>query len=228
MSKLTKLFREELKDREVAFVYLGYSGIVLRVKEYTLVFDAGDLLEEEDIMDMQRPVIAMYTHNHSDHFHTRVAMKLYDLKGAIIITNDEVFKDLETFLPSTNLRLLAPRKGVRLGNARIFAIEGKHIVPTNVYYVIMDNLRIFHGGSSGYINLSKLNADIAFLPVGYPSADASPESAAQIAIDLNVKYAVAIHGNEEQKELFKEILKNKKPEIDVLIPKEEELVKISL
>jgi len=225
-SELARLFAEELDVNELGFVYLGSAGVVFRVNGITFVIDAGDLLEEEDIAVLERPVIALYTHRHGDHFHARVAMRLYELKGAVIIANDKVYEELEVFLPSTHLKMLAPLKGVKVGEAAIYAIKANHIEPANMYYIILKKMRIFHGDSSGYVNLSKLKANVAFLPVGAPSSDASPTDAAKMARDLNVEYAIAMHGDDEQKNAFRKMLEAST--MKVIVPREREFVRIRL
>lgn len=210
--------RGEMPKARISFVYLGYACVISLLEEYTLVFDPADMIGEEEIDKLRKPIITLYTHAHDDHFHARTALRLYEMKASFFVSNPEVHRTLMDFLPSHSCRVLEPRRGVRVGPLRIFAIGGSHAEPSNIYYVVSEHLRVIHGDSSGYVDLSKLSADVAFMPTGSPSLDASPENAARMARDVKARYAVAIHGTEEQMNEFKSILERECPSCRALVP----------
>ena len=179
------------EERRVTFTYYGGACVVVEVLGYSLVFDPADFLSDDDIARLRGPVITLYTQSLDDHFHERAAMRLVEMKSSLIVGTSEVCRAVGSFVPSIKLVELQPRRGFRVGPLRIYAIEGRHEVPTNLYYVTWGPSILF-AGDTGYVQLAKLKADLAFLPAG-GSAFSSPESAHAIALDVGARYVVPVH-----------------------------------
>ena len=182
--------------REVSFTYFGGACVVVQTQGCTLVFDPADHLADSDIEALSGLVVTLFTHHLDDHFHERTAMKLIDMKSSLVVGTEEVCRALASFAPSTKLLELKPRRGFRAGPLRIFAIEGKHEVPTNLYYVTWGPSLLF-AGDTGYVELAKLKAELAFLPAG-GSQHSKPESSARMAVELGARYVVPVHCEESE------------------------------
>jgi len=46
---VNSLFSLELGDNDSAFIFLGYSGVILRTKNMTIIIDPGKSLDESDV-----------------------------------------------------------------------------------------------------------------------------------------------------------------------------------
>ena len=215
-----------LGESEIAFTYMGGACVVLALPGYTLVFDPADYLVDEDIYAMKGSVITLYSHSLDDHFHARTAMKLVEMKGSLIIGTREVCDEVKDFVPSTRMAALKPRKGIRIGRElKVFAIEGRHEVSVNVYYVVFRSTALLYAGDTGYVQLSRLKVGLAFLPAGGGSPVASPQDAAKMALELKPKYAVPIHCEPGEAEKFAKLVVG---EVEALIPVPQEPYKLSL
>jgi len=208
---------------EVSFAWFGGACVVVQTQGYTLVFDPADHLVDSDIAALSGTVITLFSNHLDDHFHERTAMKLIDMKGSLVVGTEAVCRALASFAPSMKLLELKPRRGFRAGPLRIFAVEGKHEVPTNLYYVTWGP-SLFFAGDTGYVDLSKLKAELAFLPAG-GSQYSKPEDSAKMAIELGARYVVPIHCDESEAKRLAELLEGK---VSVLVQAPRTLYKLSL
>ena len=69
-----ELFATTLKDDEAAFVYLGCSGVILRMLGGTVAFDVADRLTKGEIDALETLNLLLFTHSHDDQ------LASYDLK----------------------------------------------------------------------------------------------------------------------------------------------------
>ncbi|MCX8181359.1 MAG: MBL fold metallo-hydrolase [Thermofilaceae archaeon] len=207
----------------LSFVYFGGACIVVEVQGYSLVFDPADHMTDSDITALTGSVITLFTHYLDDHFHERTAMKLVEMKSSLIVGTEEVYKALVNFAPSTKLLELKPRRGFRAGPLRIYALEGRHDVPTNLYYVTWGPSLLF-AGDTGYVDLSKLKADLAFLPAG-GSLFSNPQDSMRMAMDVGARYVVPIHCEHGEARRLAELLEGR---VTVLLPALRMTYKLSL
>jgi L-ascorbate metabolism protein UlaG (beta-lactamase superfamily) len=203
----------EAPAKEVSFVHLGGACVIVQTQGYTLVFDPADHLSDSDIAALGGVVVTLFSNHLDDHFHGRTAMKLIDMKGSLVVGTEEVCKALASFAPSTKLLELKPRRGFRAGPLRIFAVEGRHEVPTNLYYVTWGPSLLF-AGDTGYVELAKLKAELAFLPAG-GSQYSKPEDSARMAVELGARYVVPVHCDESEAKRLAALLEGK---ASVLVP----------
>lgn len=193
--------------QRVAFTYFGGACVVLEAQSYAFVFDPADHLTDEDISRMSGTVVTLFTQHLDDHFHERTAMKLVEMRGSLVIGTSEVYGALASFMPSMKLVELKPRRGIRVGPVRIYALEGRHSVPTNLYYVTWGPSVLF-AGDTGYVQLPGLRAQLAFLPAG-GSPHSTPESASSMAVEVGARYVVPVHCSSEEARRLSELLTGK-------------------
>jgi glyoxylase-like metal-dependent hydrolase (beta-lactamase superfamily II) len=81
-----EFFSAPFSEDEVAFVYLGYSAVLVRTAKGTLIIDPADLLSVEDMGHFKGKKVdaILYTHGHGDHFEAGVAAALHKATGAVI------------------------------------------------------------------------------------------------------------------------------------------------
>ena len=223
-----ELYYLNLNEKQLAFVWLGYSGIILRLSNMTLLFDISDFLNDQQIQELREPIIILYTHIHDDHFHLRTTLKISETKDTIIITCPQVYNELKEFLPTRSLKVLQPRKGIRIGDIKVFALKGNHDCEHYIYYVIYDNVKILHLGSSGYVPLSKIKSDIIYVPVGQPSSSASPEDALRITRDIQPKYSIPMHGSDKEISEYIDLVEKENIPTKIIKPEKDKLIELSL
>ncbi len=222
------LLKEEVKANEVVFLYLGYSGVIVRTEGLTVAFDVNNLIPPEVYKFIDRMNLVFYTHDHPDHFHLETAMRIYETYGSLIIAEQAVYDKLNAYIPSSHLVRAPKAARIRIRDIIVRCISGKHVCPIILFFIIKGGVEIFHGGDSGYVDLSKFTANVAFIPTGKPSPTASPEDALKMVMDLKPKYAIAIHGTDSEREKFRDLVKSQGLDTEVLIPKVGEVMKISL
>lgn len=221
-----ELFKNTLKENEFVFTYLEYSSVIFKIGDYLISIDPA-VFPPDIFNKISKLHFVLYTHSHSDHFNLDTALKIYETWASIIFAPEDVHKELYPYLPSSHLIKLKPRIKARVKNLTIATIEGKHVCPILLYLISLGNLSVFHGGDSGHVDLSKLSAKIAFVPVGYPSPTASPEDAVRMVEDLKPKYTIPIHGRQPDFKEFIEIIKKKKIDTTVIEAKPGEVYLLS-
>lgn len=213
--KLEELYSIELSSGQVAFIHFGYSSVILRTENFVIGVDIADLLDEAEIDNVMKLDLLIYTHVHGDHFKVALARKIFERTGCLIAAERAVWEALVGEVPTD--KLVELQGGIsksidfQAGKVVIHPIYGVHPVQIVLFLLEVDGLKIFHGGDSGYSeSIAGLgHADLAFLPTGDPSPTASPEDAANMALDLTPQVIVLFHGSSEQHSLFTDKVKSK-------------------
>ncbi len=214
---IKKLLASPLGKNEVAFIFLGYSGVIVRASNRTIIIDPADLLRDEERAALKADVL-LYTHGHGDHYSSRSTADIFKATSARVLAEPSVASELKGNIPSDKLTSAAPGKAYTFGDIVINAIEGVHFGPITLYQIKVGGLSIFHGGDSGYVPVKDYSTDIAFLPTGSPSPTASPEDALRFASELKPTVVVTIHGSTGECKEFESQAKKAMPATTVIIP----------
>jgi L-ascorbate metabolism protein UlaG (beta-lactamase superfamily) len=231
MSILIKeLLTLPVEKNEVIFIYFGYSGVILRTEDKTIAIDMCKMCFEDDdrIEELKNLDLQLNTHTHRDHFDIETTKKIFENSGAMVIADPEVIKGLETQIPPEKMKGLTSGEKFSISGLEISAVSGVHPGSITLFKIKFPEFSIFHGGDSGCISLKEYTADLAFLPTGAPSPSCSPENALKMALDVNPKVIVTMHGNQDQMEKFKTLALKEMPDLNVIIPKIRGPVKIQM
>ncbi len=215
---------------EVAFVFLGYSGILVRTGDQVIAVDPANLLAEEDMPALKRAglKLVLYTHGHGDHFHFPTALQLWKSTGAVLAAEPSVAGQLRGKVPAEGLITAEPGKTFTVGDISVDCVEGEHIGPIVLFRIRIGDMTLFHGGDSNAVPLSDYPSQVAFLPTGQPSPTASPEAAFRMASDLKPQAVVVFHGSEDQHAEFKEKMASGHPNVSVIVPEPGKTMTITL
>ena len=217
-----EFFSVPLAEDEAAFIYLGYSAVLVRTAKGALIIDPADLLRDEDMRHFQGKKVdaVLYTHGHGDHFQAAVARNLFKATGASICGEDSVIRPLKSWsgIPAGKIISLTPGRSQAIGEFMITPVRGTHVGPIILFHIQAGGSGIFHGGDSAYVPLKNLKAGLAFLPAGDPSPTASPDDALKMALDLRPAVIVAMHGSDSQYRQLAAKVKTALPTASVLIP----------
>jgi L-ascorbate metabolism protein UlaG (beta-lactamase superfamily) len=207
-------------DNEVSFIFLGYSGVIIKTPKGTILVDPAELLEaaELDALKSGGLGLVLFTHSHGDHFNANAAMEIFKATGAPVVAESSIARSLMARIPSSKLTNAVPGKTYTVGEFTVNAIKGIHIGPICLFQIKVGGLSIFHGGDSDYVPVKDYPSDLAFLPTGNPSPTASPEAAFKMAADLKPSVIVAIHGSAAESKEFERKIKEKMPNSSVIIP----------
>lgn len=218
--EIKNLFGYVLGDKEIAFQYLGYSGLILRTNEGAIIIDPADRLRNVELKSLTPGLVnlILFTHNHYDHFNHGSTVALFKATGAPILAEPAVASDLRNAIPKDKLAVASVEEVYEKDNISVKAIKGIHVGPTLLYHISIGKITIFHGGDSGHVPLQGLKADVAFLPAGEPSPTASPQAAFRMASELEPKVVVAIHGSQRQYKELENLIHEKWPDLKVVIP----------
>ncbi len=227
---IKELFSLPIEKNEIAFIYFGYSSIVFRTTDKAVAIDMCQMsLDSDDqIKALKNLDLQLNTHTHRDHFDVETTSKIFEVSGANIIADFQVAKKLITKIPSDKVKALISTETVSIGKLEITAVGGVHPGSITLFKIKWPDFSIFHGGDSGYISLKNYSADLAFLPTGAPSPSCSPENALKMTLDIKPKVVVTMHGNQDEMQKFKVMALNQMPDINVIIPKMKEPIKITL
>ena len=229
LAPIQELYRLPLASNELAFIYLGFAGIIVKVNERFFAFDVGkDCIRQEEIEALESLDLQFYSHTHWDHWDLSVTMSIVEITGAPVVADPSVVDEMKTNLSPDLLKSATPNHSLTLKNVAISAVPGIHPRPITLFHVTFDNFRLFHGADSGYVPLTGHPAEIAFIPTGTPSPSCSPKNALKMALDVKSQVVVGMHGNPKQLRDFRDLLHKKSPQTRIILPKPCELVKVQL
>ncbi|MFX0077916.1 MAG: MBL fold metallo-hydrolase [Candidatus Hermodarchaeota archaeon] len=228
MEALEAFFELHLEAPDIAFLYIGYAGFLLRTSELSLAFDLGKSLKKEGVDLIPRLDLLFLTHTHWDHYHAPNVERIHKVTSAHIMAEPQVAEDLVKRIPSSYLTFADPKSVATVNDVKVTSFVGVHPRPITLFHVAHDKLSLFHAGDSGYVPLKDLPADVAFLPTGTPSPSCTPESALEFTLDLQPKVVVPMHGNARQMNKYKELAGDAVPGIQVVIPELFEPTKLAL
>ncbi|MFX0206433.1 MAG: MBL fold metallo-hydrolase, partial [Candidatus Hodarchaeota archaeon] len=166
---IQSLFSLELNDKDAAFLFLGYSSIMLRLKTFVMAFDLGKSLCPSEIPKIEYLNLLLFTHNHWDHYNKEKALQIIEQTGTHVIADIETSKDLLTSVSSDRITIGdsgSSFKTYKIDDYEVVALRGVHVGPISQYLVKLEGMKIFHGGDSGYWRHPSVFADIAFVPSG--------------------------------------------------------------
>ncbi len=218
----------ELEDNEIAFIFLGYSSILLKSEKSTIAIDPGKSLTQSKASAIKHLDLLLFTHNHWDHFKKDYALELIKQTRPHTVADIVSFEELKTNVPATMLTKADPASKYathQIGDTEVTALQGIHVGPITQYLINLGEIRIFHGGDSGYWRQKDASADLAFVPVG-TATTCSPATALATIMDLQPQTAIPIHGRRKQMKQFQNIVEKVHPEIDVIIPEKFELYRL--
>ncbi len=229
-NRMNELYAVELGDNEAAFMFLGYSGVVIRIADKTIIIDPAGVIDEKDLDAFRKRGVdlLLYTHGHRDHFIPRVAKEIFKAGNPIVAANPALTPDLSDEIPPDKLINVLPDNSYDIGEIKLDVIEGSHIGFITLFRITIKNVGIFHGGDSAYVPLKKYSSDLAFLPTGNPSPTASPDDAFRMVSDLKPSVAVAIHGSASQSNEFNSLMAEKMPKTRVIIAREHIVERVTL
>ena len=223
------LMQTEVTGKDIAFIYFGWAGILLKAREKTLAFDLSNyILTKHDITNIKYLDLQFNSHTHYDHFEVPSTLQLYDQTKAKIIAEPQVYNELVGKIPEDKLFSASPKESLNIDGFSIKSVVGIHPRPITLFHVEWNNFSIFHGGDSDFVPLTDYHSEIAFIPTGTPSPSCSPEKGLKMVLDLKPSIAVAVHGTKSQTQKFSQLVKEKYPETRVVIPEKNVLTQVSL
>jgi L-ascorbate metabolism protein UlaG (beta-lactamase superfamily) len=199
-TELEKLFAAPLGESEAAYMFLAFSGVIVRTAAGTVVIDPANLLMGDDIAVLAKHKIdaLLYTHGHGDHYDAETARAIVRATGATVVADPEVASRMRAAGIAPPGKIIAAASGQILtaGAAKIRGTAGRHVGPITLFHIILGQLTVFHGGDSAHVPVADCPSRLAFLPAGSPSPTASPAAALKMALDLGARVVVLMHGQE--------------------------------
>ncbi|MFX1370078.1 MAG: MBL fold metallo-hydrolase, partial [Promethearchaeota archaeon] len=231
LQAIRELYSLTLEKQEVAFVFLGLAGVLVRTPCRSLAFDISDMLSAKEMNEIKETDFLFFTHIHGDHFDKGKAISFYKKTDLHIIASEDVAEKLVEKIPADKLTAAIPGRStsaVPIEGADILAIRGVHAGHCSQYRFREEGISIFHAGDSGYFGLGKQSANLAFLPTGSPSPWCAPEVALATARYVKPKVAVAMHGTNKQMSRFKDLMTREMSKVEVIIPNRFKLYKVTI
>jgi L-ascorbate metabolism protein UlaG (beta-lactamase superfamily) len=214
---IRQFFSPQLKKDEVAVVYLGSSGVIVKIAEKIVLFDPGDLLKDDEVKVLKEVSLLLFTHSHLDHFNVGKTMEIFKVSSSRVLAEYRVFDKLKGKIPADKITNAMSGTTYDFGEIAVKTVLGIHRGPIILYQVRIGEFTMFHAGDSGYVTVKDYPSKLAFLPTGRWSPTASPENAFKMASELKPFTAVAMHGSEGQHIEFEMKVKEKMPQMTVEI-----------
>ena len=119
-----ELSTSSLRDYGAAFVYLDYSGVIVRTASGTVAFDVADLLKSEEISALKSLDLLLFAHTHWDHYKPKKTLELFSATGTHLVAEPLVAKDLEGKIPPDKLTSAVPGETYTIGGFKISTVSG--------------------------------------------------------------------------------------------------------
>ena len=227
---VNSLFSLELGDNDSAFICLGYSGVILRTKNVTIMVDPGISLDESHISALNHLDLLFFTHKHWDHYNHDKALQIIEKTQSHVVADIISSEELSASVPPD--RLTRADSGsfaatYLVGGHEIVALRGIHAGPITQYLIDLGTIKVFHAGDSGYWKHTDISADIAFVPVG-TARTCSPEVALGMVVNVQPKLAVPMHGKKREMKQFQVLMSKVLPDIDVIVPEKFKLNRFTI
>lgn len=208
--------------------WLGHSSFQIRTMGKVICIDLkkyGKVVETSEKAD-----IILVTHNHGDHCSPPKIQKL-SKKDTVVIAPKNCAKRL-----GGNVKSIKPGEKVAVGNLWIEAVEAyntKRFKPSGKpwhpkgygvgYLIKAEDKTIYHAGDTDFIpEMRQLkNIDLALLPTGDKYTMDNAE-AAEAAIAICPRTAMAMHNWESDREVFKKKVESRSSVKVVLLKEGEE------
>lgn len=229
LDAIEQLYAMQFESRDVAFIFLGYSGVILRTKEAVIAFDPGKALGPSEISALEYLDLLCITHNHWDHFNLELTTQLCNQTNAHVIADSISVRELTDNLPTEQLTIgKSNTSGASYETQKlnVFTLPGIHVGPLNQYLVDIGGLRIYHGGDSRYWRHKNQGSDIAFVPTG-TATTCAPGVALAMVMNMQPKIVVAIHGNRQDMIQFRDLMTTVMPEKQLIIPERFKVIRIT-
>ncbi len=188
----------------ISFLWKGCSSILLKLGGLNILIDPSNtfsLEELEILLDNEDLNLVMYTHEHTGHFDSAFLEKIVGKYDPYIIANKGVFRLVRRWINRDKIVKLKEGEMTHLLEARIHALRAVHPgVHPLVFLIEYGNKAIFHGDSTGFSRMFEAFSpvDLAFVPAGSPSPNASPSEAVRIIKALAPRIVIPIHGSDRE------------------------------
>ncbi len=189
--------------------WLGHTSFQVRTSDKVVYIDLkkyGKVVETSEKAD-----IVLVTHNHGDHCSPPKIEKLRRKDSVIIVPKNcasRIAGDVRVVKPREEIAIDGIRiRAVEAYNIRRFKPSGKPWHPKEYwvgYLIETEGKTIYHAGDTDFISEMRSlgNVDLALLPTGDKYTMDNAE-AAEAAIAINPKVAMAMHTWGENREEFK-------------------------
>jgi len=210
-----------LKKGEVAFLWFNnYSGVVIRTRTKTLVFDPADV----DPAIFKTVDAILITHEHDDHFDELLTKEIYRRTKCPIVVDSTSAGRLKDALPTGKLHEMRVGKEIKIGNITVRAESFRHPATAPVSYFITteDGVKIYYTGDSlPYPGMKQIGErsppDVVFCTVGVPAPGASPETGLEIVRLVKPKVAVPYHALDADRKRFADLVAKEAPNVKCVV-----------
>lgn len=227
--RISEFYAADINEGQIAFMWLGEgggewagvasAGVMVKTSQHTIIIDPASVLPSDAINAIESLDLILITHEHSDHFDADSTFAIHEHVGAPVVVSAGVYPFLEDVIANDKLVEMLPADVKTVNGITVTAIPAKHPSDRPVMYLVnVDELAIFHGSDSGFVEkLNDIDSEVhlAFVPAGTPSPTASPEVAASMVRALEPYVTVPVHGMFEEMKMLEDIIGN---ESVVIIP----------
>ncbi|MEA1985811.1 MAG: MBL fold metallo-hydrolase [Euryarchaeota archaeon] len=209
----------------VTIEWLGHAGFVLRGQGHVVYIDPyviPDVIKYEDQADL-----LLITHEHSDHCYPESIRKIRKSDATTLIPEScslQFRGDARRIKEGDMLNGDLAIKGMEIEIVAAYN-KGKPFHPRGIgvgYIIGIAGKKIYHAGDTDLIpEMDNISVDVALLPIGGTSTMDVAE-AAEAAARIHPKVAIPMHyncvdGTGADPEVFKELVRDKAPDVDVII-----------
>ncbi len=188
----------------LSFIWKGCSAVLLEVNGLTVLVDPGNHFSMDEVAELTRgggPDAILYTHEHSGHFDPDFLSSILREFSAppVLVVNKGVFRAVRRWVDWDRLIKVKEGESIQISGMRVHTLRAVHpgIHPV-VFLLEIGGKAIFHGDSTGFSRMLEAFSpvDLAFVPSGSPSPNASPKEAVRIVRALVPRVTVPFHGDE--------------------------------
>jgi L-ascorbate metabolism protein UlaG (beta-lactamase superfamily) len=142
---IKSLFFLKLKNNDLAFLFLGYSGILLRSEDLTIAIDPGKSLTHTEVSEIKHLDFLLFTHNHWDHYKKDYASEILKQTQPHTVADIITYEELKANVPPNMLTKADPRSKsatYHFDETEITALQGIHVGPITQYLINLRGIKV--------------------------------------------------------------------------------------
>jgi len=224
---LDTFYSVDLDSDEAAVCYLGDFAFFIRTANQVILIDPSDEISSRDIYAIRKLDILLISGKEGNYYET--TQSIYQRTNSTVITNREVYNELEDSIPAGKLRAMSSGERLSISDTTVTALSSNPNSNEPLMFIISIYGRsLFYGSDTNYdeefsdllavLSNDARNIDVAFVPTEGVLTEPNSRYAVDMVKTLGAEVVITMHGSAGEQNGLKNLLDKEIPNVSVLVP----------